>query len=1054
MRGEGCVVNRLISGCVLVLLFGFLTFPVSAQVDVATATIRGTVLDPTNVVIPSAKVTILNSERGFSKTVTTGEDGTYVLPLLLPGVYRVEVEVEGFQRAVANNVELTIGQVVTFDAHLKLGMVTNEVDVTEQLPLLEGDKTQQANTLATLQIDNLPNIGRNFTESVFTLPGVSSSDAPRAQFPGYTGFVTSGFSIGGSNGRTNLITFDGGENDYGSGQLRTPNVSVESVEEFQVNRSAFNAEFGFTAGTAVNVVTKSGTNTFHGSAYGYFRDEYTEARNYFDTLAGTPFDQSFFPGFTLGGPLKKNKLFFFTSYEYRRIDTAQFRPYLSSPEVQGINGSPDQLNYVKQLAASGNPTLVGLAGYFDQALLPMSNPSVAQLINSSNGIFDDYSLSHDWVTRLDYQPTEKDTFAARLSLEHWNYTNIGSSSLYAANDAAWTYSRDYTLLGTWNHIFSAALLNQARLQVVPENSASQVPLSQGTTELSIGNMGTFNQSYTDPYDAYQRRFELEDSMSWIKGNHTIKFGASYRPVYYKVQNNLWFGGEFDFFEGTIPLISIVPASAQTALATFNIENGYPLTGPATTNLSALESFSLGLPVDYRQGFGNPTWNAWANYLGTFVQDSWKVRPGLTLDYGVRLDYDAEPSPVPHNTYFSPRLGFAWQPFGDKKTVIRAGSGIFVAPVNFMIPYLTNLLNSSGKYINQVATTLSSTNETVLGLWATGLATGQLPFGQLNEAELQQFGLTAGPNGNSQVIFSLAPNYKNAYTVQASMSIARELTQTMSLEVGYQYYRGVHLPVDQEINYQETGVWDPEWGPQYTPINPNVVQNNAYSSIGNSTYNGLTGSFTKRYSANFQMQANYTFSKAIDDVTDFNSQFASFFPTRLYLERGISAYNVKNNFVTNAVYRTPYKAGNGFAASILADIMLSPIVYLRSGVPFDIRVPGAENGTQGESLYARPWYVPRTSGIGPDYYDFDLRLTKAFYFDRERGTHIDAIVEGTDLLNHTNFSSVDDEWAVNDPFLLTGPFNVSGNKNLPATSPLGFMSSFPGRQLQFALKFAW
>ncbi len=132
-------------------------------------------------------------------------------------------------------------------------------------------------------IDNLPNLTRNFTDSVFTLPGVSNSDAPRLQNPGYTGFLTSGFSIGGSNGRNNLVTFDGGENDYGSGQLRTPNVSVESVQEFQVNRNAFAAEFGFTAGTAVNVVTKSGTNDFHGSAYAFFRDQHTGARNYFDT---------------------------------------------------------------------------------------------------------------------------------------------------------------------------------------------------------------------------------------------------------------------------------------------------------------------------------------------------------------------------------------------------------------------------------------------------------------------------------------------------------------------------------------------------------------------------------------------------------------------------------------------------------------------------------------------------------------------------------------------------------------------------------------------------
>jgi len=1048
--------HQKFSKIIYLIVLAFLFSSVYAQVDVSTATLKGTIYDPNAAVIPGATIMVTSLDRGTTQTVTTGDDGSYQVPLLPPGFYRVEVRAEGFDKAVAQRVELTIGQSAVFDVHLQIGSVKSEVVVTEAIPLIEAEKTQQANTLGSVQIGNLPNVTRNFTESVFTLPGVSSSDAPRAQFPGYSGFVTSGFSVGGSNGRNNLVTFDGGENDYGSGQLRTPNISVESVQEFQVNRSAFAAEFGFTSGTAVNVITKSGGNQWHGSGYAFFRDQNTEARNFFDSTPTKPFDQSFFPGVTLGGPISKNKLFFFTSYEFRKIDTPEFRSYLSSPEVLGINGSPDQLNYVNLLASSGDPTLQGLAGFFKQALVPMANPNVAKLLNANNGVFTDTTGSHDWVTRIDYQISEKDTLMARFSLEHWDYTNIGASALYASSDAANTYDRDYTLLGTWNHIFNAQMVNQLRVQVVPRNSANQVPFASGSTELSIGNLGVFNQSYTDPYNASQQRYQFEDSLTWMKGNHTLKFGASYRPVDYTVQNNLWFGGEFDFFEGTLPLITLAPTAAQGDLVAFNLQHGYPATGPAATNLSALESFSLGLPVDYRQGFGNPLWQGWANYLGAFVQDSWKATSRLTVNYGLRLDYDAEPSPVPHNVYFSPRLGFAWDPFGDQKTIIRAGSGIFVAPVNFMIPYLTNLLNDSGKYINQYATVLSPTDPTVLELWGMGLQNGKLPFGQLTASDLAAFGITPGPGGNGRVIFDLAPNYKNTYTIQASLSIARQLNSSLSLEVGYQMYRGVHIPIDQETNFKETGVIDPEWGPQYTAINPAITQNNTYSSIGNSIYNGLTTSLTKRYSNHLQAQINYTFSKAIDDVTDFNSQFASFFPTRLYMERGISDYNIAHNFSANAVYSTPFKSGPGqnFLSRALADITLSPIVYMRSGIPFSIRVPGAENGTLGHSLYARPWYVGRNTGIGPDFYDFDLRLTKAFYIDRERGIRIDGLVEGTNLLNHTNFSSVNDQFAVNDPFLLTGPFDVHGNKNLPASDPLAFTSAFAGRQIQFGVKLIW
>jgi hypothetical protein len=304
-----------------------------------------------------------------------------------------------------------------------------------------------------------------------------------------------------------------------------------------------------------------------------------------------------------------------------------------------------------------------------------------------------------------------------------------------------------------------------------------------------------------------------------------------------------------------------------------------------------------------------------------------------------------------------------------------------------------------------------------------------------------------------VIFNLAPDYKNNYTIQASLSVARELSRSLSLEIGYQMYKGVHIQVDQETNFKETGVINPIYGPQYTAIDKTITQSNTYSSIGNSMYNGLTVSLTKRYSSNFQTQVNYTYSKAIDDNTDFNSQFASFTPTRLNLERGTSAYNQTNNFVANAVYNTPFKAGSGepFWSRILSDMTFSPIVRMHSGIPFSIRVPGAANGTLGHSLYARPWYVTRNTGIGPNFYDVDLRLAKAFYIDRDRGLKVDFLVEGTNLLNHTNFSSVNDQFAAGDPFLATGPFNVTGNKSLSPTTPLGFTSAFPGRQIQFGLK---
>jgi len=1048
--------QRILRIFILVVATTAFSITALAQVDVSSATLKGTVLDPTGAGVPAANIIVSNLERGFTKAIATNTDGTYQIPLLQPGSYRIEVSCEGFEKSIANAVELTIGASVVYDVHLKIGSVQDVLVVTAEAPLIETEKTQQANTIDPKVISNLPNLTRNFTDSVFTLPGVSSSDAPRIQNPGYTGFLTSGFSIGGSNGRNNLVTIDGGENEFGSGQLRTPNISVESVQEFQVNRSAFNAEFGFTAGTAVNVVTKSGTNKFSGSAYAFFRDQHTGARDFFDPKPTEPFNQNFAPGFTLGGPIVKDKLFFFTSYEFRKTNTPRYKNYLNTPEAQGLNGNAAQLSYVNQLAASGDPTLMGLAGFFKQALMPMNTPAVVQLLTANDGVFSDLNSSHDLVTRLDYQSGNKDTLAFRFSIERWNYTNVGSDNLYAASTTSNTTTHDYAVLATWNRVINPQVVNQLRVQVVPFNNADTLSANPGTTELSIGSLATFNQNYQYPYHSHQRRFEFEDTLSWMKGNHTFKFGASYRPVSYTVENDLWFGGEFDFYEGAIPLIALVPSSAQGAVVAFNLSKGYPATGPATTNLSALQTFSLGLPVAYRQGFNNPLWSSWANYLGAFAQDAWKVTPRFTLSYGLRLDFDAEPAPLNNNVYFSPRLGFAWDPFGDQKTVIRAGSGIFVSPVYFQVPYLVNILNDSGKYINQYFTAITSTGVTAPTVYGYGLKTGKLPFGQLTAADLQQLGITVAQGMPGRVIFNLAPNYKNNYTIQASLSIARQFSQSLSLELGYQMYKGVHLQMDQETNYKETGKIDPVWGPQYTQIDPTITQANTYSSIGNSMYHGLTVSLTKRYTHNFQGQINYTFSKAIDDNVDFNSQFESFFPTRLYLDRALSAYNISHNFVANAVYSTPFKAGKDspFWSRVLADMNFSPILHMRSGIPFTVRVPGAANGTLGHSLYARPWYVSRDTGIGPNYYDFDARLTKSFFINRERGIKTDFVIEGTNLLNHTNFSSVNDQFSPGDPFLQTGPFNVQGNKNLSPTTPLGFTSAFPGRQLQFALKFIW
>jgi hypothetical protein len=598
--------------------------------------------------------------------------------------------------------------------------------------------------------------------------------------------------------------------------------------------------------------------------------------------------------------------------------------------------------------------------------------------------------------------------------------------------------------------------------VVPSDTSHVPVVSPDTAYLTLGSLGNFQGEHYEPYNARQRRFQFEDSVTWTKGHHTMKFGGSYRPASYLVNDQLWMRGEFNFYDGAIPLISLVPAAFQPALISFNLKNGLPATGDPATNLNALQSYDLGIPVAYRQGFGNPQWQGWGHNVGFFAQDSWKVTPTFSLDFGGRVDYSAEASPIPHHVFFSPRLGFAWSPGGDQKTVIRGGGGIFVAPVPFFNDYILNLLGGSGKYINQFAASVDPATGIPLipiELWGYGLQTHppKLPFGHLTADDLAKFGFQI-PGPDNQVVVKTNRGFQNVHSVQASLSVQRELTHNMSLEVAYQMYHGLHQQLPIDTNVRETGAIDPFVGPIYTQINPKYTQIETYSSVGSSIYHGVTASLTRRFTNGLQFQTNYTYSRAIDDNTDFNNNFMPFRPTRIDLERGVSAFNITHNFVASAVYTTPFTHGGNALSRVLADMTISPVLSMRSGIPFTIRVPGLQNGTLGESLYARPWNAGRNTGIGPSFYGLDMRVNKAFYINRERGVKLDVLVEGTNILNHTNFSAVNDQLPADPEFalpnggtLLTGPYHFSGFKASDPSQPLAFKSAFDARQVQFGLK---
>ena len=1041
--------SLFLSAAVLFVLLGAAAYPQ----DVSTATLKGTVTDQSGAVVAGARVKVENVERGIVQETIADSLGAYQIPFLPPGTYAIRVEAPGFETHVAKNVVLTVGQIGVYDIPMKVGAVTTEVEITTEAPLVEVEKTQQANTITTQQVANLPNLTRNFFAAVYTLPGVSSSNAPRAQGNGNFNFGSTGFSIGGSNGRANLITVDGGENEFGDGEPRFF-LSPDATQEFQVNRNGFSAEYGFTAGTAVNVITKSGSNQWHGSIYTYFRDQYTSARNFFDFNRNKAFDQQLYPGGALGGPIVKNRLFFFTSYEPPRFDNARFRRYLDNPSALGP--TPDQLTLIGRLSTSGDTNLQRIASSLRAGLTPTNYPNTLALLKREDGTFTGHNRFHQLSTRIDYNISANDTINGRFSYykgDDDGIDRIGTNNIVGPSQGTFLHARDYTTVVSWNHNFKPTLINQFRTQFAPATSSRTTSIDPNGTELIISGFGTFGRSFTTPFNTFEKRFQFEDTLSWIRGKHFIKFGGSYRPVQYHVINALWFGGQWTFNTGTFSSLTPLPGADQAAVAAFATANKIPV-----PTLSSLQNFSLGLPLFFRQGFNNPEWQDWANFLGLFIQDSWKVSPRFTLDYGVRFDNDHEPRPLKTYNHGSPRVGFAWDPFGDQKTVIRGGAGIFEAPVGYQIGYLTNILNDSGRYINQVFRTAGDGAQSSIVAWGYGVKAGKLPFTALNSADFQALNIPTVAKGNGRVVFDAAKEYTNTYSFQTNFGITRQILRDTSLDVAYNYYRGVHIQLDHEINYKQTGQFLPGIGPLLTKIDPTITQFNDYSSIGNSTYNGMTASLTKRYSAYAQFQVNYTFSHSIDDVTDYNSAFAGHDPTNLRLERATSAFDITHNFVANALLDSPFKAGPGHnvLARTFADIRLAPVVQLRSGIPFSLLLGADANGDTHSG--DRPIYASRNTGRGGPFYSWDMRLNKQLYFSRDKGIRAEVIVEAVNLLNHTNFEAVNNFVGLNPKYLIgpfaPGVFNVRGDRNAPSTAPLGFTSAFDPRRFQFGLKISF
>jgi hypothetical protein len=934
---------------------------------------------------------------------------------------------------------------------MSLEELGTQVDVTSQAPVIETDRSQQSSTLDQQTIESLPVNQRNYLDLSLLTPGVSdsntlvdSNDYRIAQTP------QSGLSFGGSNGRSNAFFIDGTENYANSGGVRM-SVSQEAVQEFQINRSTFSAEYGGAAGGTVNIVTKSGSNSFHGDVFGFLRTTDLEARNYFDPGKAS-FTRSQ-AGATLGGPIKHDKTFFFVSFERLDRHEAEFVSILDNPSI--LNQlTPSQTQLFNYFSTSNNLLLQLVAANAEKVLVPSTNPAVPLLFEQNSGVFPFSEENPSYSFRVDHHQSDRNTLFVRGNLNTLFQQNaqlgaqIGYNRGRSFDQFDATIAAGDTFVATPNWVIETrAMFNYNRDFIIP--------VDPNGPELNVEGFGSFGRDTFLPSATYERHYEFLQNTSYHSGKHSIKFGYDINPVRDQARSDTYFGGRFEFGE-QIPLASLLatalndPSFPAEATSFLNAQGQSGLITNLNAPVSALQAFAVGAPIYYQQGFGNPNWLGWFMRYGFFAQDSWNVLPNLTLNYGVRYDLEVNPSVL--GTYpktLAPRLGFAWSPDSSRKTVIRGGYGIYFAPSNAQY---ANVAATLGHTINLlVITALGSPNLinpstgqplTSIDIYQGLSAEGILGTRPIAASDLAQFGLVPGPNSPGRVIFGTDP-YRSSYAEQTSLEIEHAFGD-FSVSAAYNFSRGAHIAHTDGRNVYQSGTL-PDGQPVFGLINPDIAQYNVFAYNANSFYSAGTFQVTRRMRNNLSMNAHFTWSKATDESTDFNSDYAPNDELDLRADRGLSPFNAAYRVVFTAVYQSPIAKGSTFRARSLSGWTLAPVIQYSSWRPFNI-LTGLDNYGDNYITNHRPFGAGRDIGHGPDLFTTDMRLSRNFALGEK--LHLEALIEGFNLENRTNFRSVNN--IVGDVPLSSLPNPIQGFRGDP-TQPLAYTSAFDPREFQVGLK---
>jgi hypothetical protein len=707
-----------------------LSSPLAFAQGVATGDLNITVRDPKGSLVPNATVSAREVAEGFERSTTVNRDGEYRIVALPPGPYTVTVQAPGFATLAAHDVTVTVGQMADLPVTLSIAGGTETVTVNAESQLVETTRSSTTDTVNQRRIDNLPINGRNYINFALT-----DSQVLRDNAPSIGAAPTSGLNMSGQRARSNLVNVDGADAIDNSTNGVRSTVSQEAVQEFQIITNSYAAEYGRASGGVVNIITRSGSNDFHGDVYGYLRNRNFQAVNPFSNVSNPAYTRVQ-AGAAFGGPIKKNKTYYYFSYEVTRrhetgfssigqnnfdlvpFDTTQIgQPFgsvlLTQPEIAFLtNPAVLQQEGANPLFAREVGQYTGLAaassgmalnGVWPQTVSVVPNfsgfptscappgpcfvPASYQTLKSQAGNFPVFEGTSLYSLRLDHNLNNAHHLMLRANVSPSTVTGIevnGENQTFGQNAYSRTSQQTYrdvtgVVQETWTR--GSNQVNQVLFQYARRGLDYSFSSAPGGSDPAV-NIPGFAFFGREPYSYIQRterRFQFTDNFSWTLGRHDTKFGVDFNYIPLSAIFTVNYGGVYDFGSQSIFSAPIAPP-AGTSFPSFN----------------AVQAYGAGVPSDFIQGIGNPKDSFSNKPLGVFWEDSWRLRPNFTLNYGLRYDIEFPPQFTPPDALalaayhqlglqkgiqtdthmFQPRVGVAWDPRGQGKSVVRASYGIF------------------------------------------------------------------------------------------------------------------------------------------------------------------------------------------------------------------------------------------------------------------------------------------------------------------------------------------------------------------------------------------